>query len=119
MCCLLFFTAAAQNRTVTGQVSDAKTGETLIGVSILLKGTTQGTSSDGNGKFSISVPNNAAVLVFNYLGYAIREVTVGEQRQISIKMSPDETNLNDVVVIGYGTVKKRDLTGAVVSVNSA
>lgn len=116
MCCLLFFTATAQNRTVTGQVSDAKTGETLIGVSILLKGTTQGTSSDGNGKFSISVPDNTAVLIFNYVGYANREVTVGTQRQISIKMSPDETNLNDVVVIGYGTVKKRDLTGAVVSV---
>jgi len=116
MCCLLFFTATAQNRIVTGQVSDAKTGETLIGVSILLKGTTQGTSSDGNGKFSISVPDNAAVLVFNYVGYANREVTVGTQRQISIKMSPDETTLNDVVVIGYGTVKKRDLTGAVVSV---
>jgi TonB-linked SusC/RagA family outer membrane protein len=116
MCCLLFFTVAAQNRTVTGQVSDAKTGETLIGVTILLKGTTQGTSSDGNGKFSISVPGNTAVLVFNYVGYANREVTVGTQSQINIKMSPDETTLNDVVVIGYGTVKKRDLTGSVVSV---
>ncbi|MDQ0638886.1 TonB-linked SusC/RagA family outer membrane protein [Pedobacter sp. W3I1] len=116
MFCLLSVLSWGQTRVITGQISDSKTGETLIGVSILVKGTTQGTSSDGNGKFAINVPGNTAILVFNYVGYLTREITVGNQSQITLKMAPDETTLNDVVVIGYGTVKKRDLTGSVVSV---
>jgi TonB-linked SusC/RagA family outer membrane protein len=114
--CLLSVLSWGQTRIITGQISDSKTGETLIGVSILVKGTTQGTSSDNNGKFTINVPGNTSILIFNYVGYLAREITVGSQSQINLKMSPDETTLNDVVVIGYGTVKKRDLTGSVVSV---
>jgi TonB-linked SusC/RagA family outer membrane protein len=114
--CLLSSVLSAQNRTISGQVSDAASGETLIGVSVLIKGTSQGTSTDASGKFSLTVSGNNAVLVINYVGYAAKEVSVGNQTLINVKMTADETALNEVVVIGYGTVKKRDLTGSVVSV---
>ncbi|RZM08890.1 MAG: SusC/RagA family TonB-linked outer membrane protein, partial [Pedobacter sp.] len=105
-----------QSRTVTGKITDSKTGETLIGVSVLIKGTTKGTATDNDGRFSIAVDNNSAVLVVNYLSYIKREVPIGSQTQVNIKLDPDETLLDDVIVVGYGTVKKRDLTGSVVSV---
>ena len=114
--CFFSIVAMAQNRTITGIVSDAKSGETLIGVSVLVKGTTTGTSTDTNGKFTITVPSNQAVLQINYVGYTKQEVNVGSQSQINVKLAADDTELNEVVVIGYGTVKKRDLTGSVVSV---
>jgi TonB-linked SusC/RagA family outer membrane protein len=116
ICCLLYSVVSAQNRSLSGVVSDAKNGVTLIGVSILVKGTNQGTSTDANGKFSIAVPGNKAVLVINYVGYVKQEVEAGTQEQLNIRLAPDETALSEVIVIGYGTVKKRDLTGSVVSV---
>jgi len=116
ICCLLYSVVSAQNRSLSGVVSDAKNGATLIGVSILVKGTNQGTSTDANGKFSIAVPGNKAVLVINYVGYVKQEVEAGTQAQLNIRLAPDETALSEVIVIGYGTVKKRDLTGSVVSV---
>jgi len=116
ICCLFCSIALAQNRTITGLVSDAKNGETLIGVSILVKGTQLGTSTDANGKFSIVVPGNNSILVVNYVGYVKQEITAGSQSQLNIRLTPDETALSEVIVIGYGTVKKRDLTGSVVSV---
>lgn len=116
ICCLLYSVVSAQNRSLSGVVSDAKNGVTLIGVSILVKGTNQGTSTDANGKFSIAVPGNKAVLVINYVGYVKQEVEAGTQAQLNIRLAPDETALSEVIVIGYGTVKKRDLTGSVVSV---
>ncbi|WP_432708158.1 SusC/RagA family TonB-linked outer membrane protein [Pedobacter sp.] len=114
--CFFSMVATAQNRTIRGQVSDAKSGETLIGVSVLVKGTTTGTSTDNNGNYTITVPSNQAVLQVNYVGYAKQEVAVGSQSQVNIKLAADDQELNEVVVIGYGTVKKRDLTGSVVSV---
>ncbi|MBW4888568.1 TonB-dependent receptor [Mucilaginibacter sp. HMF5004] len=113
-------TVHAQGTTkVTGVVKDAK-GETLIGVSILLKGTKTGTASDGNGKFTISVPDAQAVLVFTYIGFTTREVVVGSQKTLNITLTENAANsLNEVVVTGYGqTVKKRDLTSAISSVSA-
>ena len=81
ICCLLYSVVSAQNRSLSGVVSDAKNGVTLIGVSILVKGTNQGTSTDANGKFSIAVPGNKAVLVINYVGYVKQEVEAGTQAQ--------------------------------------
>lgn len=106
----------AQSRAVTGQIIDAKTGESLIGVSILIKGTTKGTTTNTEGNFSINVTDNNTILVINYLGYAKREIAIGSLKQVNVKIDPIETTLNDVVVVGYGTVRKRDLTGSVVSV---
>jgi len=106
----------AQNRVITGQVTDSKTNETLIGVSVSIKGTKKGTTTDVNGKYSINIESAAAVLIYSFVGYNPKEMPVGNSTQINLKLVSDETVLNDVVVIGYGTVKKRDLTGSVVSV---
>ncbi|RAJ33045.1 SusC/RagA family TonB-linked outer membrane protein [Pedobacter cryoconitis] len=114
--CFFCSILSAQIRKISGQVTDAKSGETLIGVSVLVKGTSQGTSTDTNGKFSLNISGNDAVLVINYVGYLKEEVHAAGQTQLQIKLAPNETALSEVVVIGYGTVKKRDLTGSVVSV---
>lgn len=106
----------AQNVQVTGTVSD-ETGSPLPGVTILLKGTTTGTTTDLDGKYSISGPASG-VLVFSFIGYTLMEETIGNRSQISISLSPDLSDLDEVVVVGYGTVKKSQLTGAISSVGS-
>ncbi|MXV49487.1 SusC/RagA family TonB-linked outer membrane protein [Pedobacter sp. HMF7647] len=106
----------AQTRQVKGIVS-AETGETLPGVSVKLKGNASGTSTDAKGNFSLTVPdNNAAILIFSYVGFKEQEVAVNKRSQITVVLSSDTKSLNEVVVVGYGTVRKRDLTGSVASV---
>lgn len=116
--CLFCSAVYAQDRKISGQVSDAKNGETLIGVTVQLKGTSRGTSTDANGKFSLSIPANISnpILLLNYVGFLKQEVNVGTQSNLNIKMTAEQNDLNEVVVVGYGTVKKRDLTGSVVSI---
>ncbi len=99
--------------TVSGIVSD-ENGEPLPGVSILVKGTQQGLISDPDGKFSITVPNEQSVLVFSFVGHLTREITVGSRTKVDIVLQTDEKALEEVVVVGYGTQKKSDLTGSVV-----
>jgi len=114
----LFFvnTSFAQNIAVKGKVTDAGNGETLIGVSILIKGTSTGTQTDANGAFSIPAPANAT-LVFTYIGYIAQLVPVNGQTLLTVKLQPEAKELAQVVVIGYGTQRKRDVTGAVASIN--
>lgn len=107
-------TVAAQSITVSGIVKDEV--ESLPGVSVTVKGTTIGTITDMNGKFSLNVPGEKSVLTFSYVGYATQDITVGSNRSIHITMKSDDQLLDEVVVIGYGTVKKKDLTGATSSV---
>lgn len=116
--CLFCSAVYAQDRKIFGQVSDAKNGETLIGVTVQVKGTSRGTSTDANGKFSLSIPANISnpILLLNYVGFLKQEVNVGTQSNLNIKMIAEQNDLNEVVVVGYGTVKKRDLTGSVVSI---
>ena len=110
-------TALAQDKvTVTGTVVD-ETDLPLIGAGVQEKGTTNGVVTDIDGKFSISV-NPGATLVFNYISYAAQEIAVGNQSVINVKLAPDTNILEEVVVIGYGTMKRSDLTGSVSSVNS-
>ncbi|MEL6276630.1 MAG: SusC/RagA family TonB-linked outer membrane protein, partial [Bacteroidota bacterium] len=104
----------AQDRTITGTVTSE--GTPLIGVSILKKGTTSGTTSDLEGNFSIS-GNSEDVLIFSYLGYSDQEITVGNSSVVNVELSSDATNLDEVVVVGYGYQKKSDLTGAVSTVS--
>jgi hypothetical protein len=98
-----------QNVTISGSVKDAS-GETLPGVSIAVKGTNKGTISDLDGKYKISIPNKNAILSFSYLGYTSKDIAVGDKKEINVILVEDVSNLEEVVVIGYGTVKKRDLT---------
>ena len=110
-------TALAQDKvTVTGTVVD-ETDLPLIGAGVQEKGTTNGVVTDIDGKFSISV-NPGSTLVFNYISYAAQEIAVGNQSVINVKLAPDTNILEEVVVIGYGTMKRSDLTGSVSSVNS-
>jgi len=103
---------------VSGTVKDATTGETLIGVSVGVEGTTTGTNTDTNGAFSLTVPSQTSVLVFSYLGYETQKVTVSSQTTFDIKLVKTETKLNDVVVVGYGTRTKGAVTGAISTVKS-
>ena len=105
-----------QQKTVKGSILD-ENGEPMIGVSVVVKGTTTGTVTDFDGNFSLSVPANTKTLEISYIGYKTQNVTIGNA-PLSIKMQPDNKLLDEVVVIGYGTVKKRDLTGAVTSIKS-
>ena len=102
--------------TIKGTVTDEK-GEKLPGVSISVKGTTRGTTTTSNGDFSISIPDNKATLVFSFVGYESQEVQVNNRTDFSITLKVDIKSLEEVVVVGYGTAKKKDLTGAVSSVN--
>jgi TonB-dependent starch-binding outer membrane protein SusC len=103
---------------IQGSVTDdANNG--LPGVSIVLKGTSTGTLTDVDGKFSISVPTSESVLIFSFVGYIPQEITVGNQTQLSVHLATDTKALEEVVVIGYGTQKKANLTGAVATVNIA
>ena len=108
---------AYAQKTVSGVVNDP-TGEPLIGVSIQVKGSTTGTITDFDGKFSMSDVKAGDVLVFSYVGYASQEMTVGDQTVFNVTMSEDTETLEEVVVVGYGQMKKNDLTGSVSSVGT-
>ncbi|HWV30527.1 MAG TPA: TonB-dependent receptor [Dyadobacter sp.] len=103
---------------VSGKVLDEK-GVGLPGVNIAIKGTTKGTSTDAEGNFRLRVEGSTSVLVFSFVGYKAQEIAVGDRAVFEIKMVPDNSQLNEVVVIGYGTQKVADLTGAVATINPA
>ncbi len=107
----------AQEITVTGTVSSDAEGP-IPGVNIVIQGTTQGTVTDVDGNFSITVPGPDAVLVFTSIGYASQSVTVGNQTSINVTLTEDVTALDEIVVIGYGTQKKKELTSAISNVKS-
>lgn len=108
--------SVSQKYTVSGTVVD-ESGEPMIGVSVLVLGTKEGVATDFDGNYSIQVAPGAT-LQFSYIGYKTQTAVVGSKGAINITMAPDNNVLDDVVVVGYGTVKKRDLTGAVASVKS-
>ena len=101
---------------ITGTVIDSK-GQELSGVSLKVKGGTTGTTTDANGKFSITVPNIRAVVVFSYIGFITSEELVGAKKILNVKLLEDTRALTEIVVVGYGEVKRKDLTGSVASVN--
>lgn len=107
-----------QVKTITGTVVSSDTQETLPGTSIVVKGTTTGTVTDIDGKYSISVPSDQSVLIFSFIGYVSKEILVGVQTVINVQLDPDKVSLEEIVVIGYGTVKKSDLTGSVSSIKT-
>lgn len=106
-----------QDIPIKGTVTD-ETGGLLAGVSVTIKGTRTGTVTDVNGKFSLSVPSTSSILVFSFTGLDTKEVSVGNQTAISVQLLASAEALSDVVVIGYGTARRSDLTGAVGSVKA-
>jgi iron complex outermembrane receptor protein len=107
----------AQGIRVSGKITDVADGSALVGVTIQEKGTTNGTNTDGNGNFSLTVAPNST-LVITYVGYANQEIPVNSRTVINVAMTVSNLNLGEVVVIGYGTVKKSDATGSIVAVSS-
>lgn len=101
---LFSLTAFAQIK-ITGTASDANTGEPLSFITIQVKGTITGTTSDIDGKYNIDVPDRDAILVYSYIGYKSQEVKVGNQTRIDIRLSEDIEALDEVVVVGYGDRK--------------
>src|SRR5215203_1011782 len=105
-------------QTVNGTVRDASNSRPLPGASIAVKGTSQTTSSDANGAFTITVAGNNSVLIISYVGYVAKEVTVGNSTTLDISLQPASAELEQVVVVGYGTQTKKDVTGSVKSLKS-
>lgn len=102
---------------VTGRVTSSDDGKGLPGVSVVVKGTARGTSTDAEGRYRLDAPNSQSVLVFSSVGYATREATVGNQTEINLTLQADVQSLGEVVVVGYGTQRRQDLTGSVASIN--
>ncbi|AQG78061.1 carboxypeptidase-like regulatory domain-containing protein [Spirosoma montaniterrae] len=106
-----------EDRTVSGLVT-SETGEGLPGVSVVAKGSSRGTTTDGQGRYRLNVPDEATTLVFSFVGYLSQEVVIGNRSAVDVGLKPDDKMLSEVVVVGYGTQKKTDLTGAIGSVNA-
>jgi TonB-linked SusC/RagA family outer membrane protein len=102
----------AQERVVSGTVTD-EAGGAMPGVNVLIRGTYNGTSTDVDGKFSVTVPSNDVTLVFSFVGYANAEIIVGTRTVVNVQMTPDITTLTELVVTGYTSQRKQDITGAV------
>ncbi|MBB3700841.1 SusC/RagA family TonB-linked outer membrane protein [Flammeovirga yaeyamensis] len=119
MLLLLFsLVAFAQERSVSGTVVD-ENGDPLPGVAVLVKGTTKGGTTDFDGKFKITLADGEDVLVVSYIGYKAQEISVGTSTNLDVAMEVDAEQLEEVVVIGYGSVKKEDATGSVQAINAS
>ena len=117
LCCSQL-TGVAQTKTITGTIIDLTEETTLPGVNVLVKGTSTGTVTDVEGNYRIDVADDAATLVFSSVGYTTEEVAIGNQTQVDVSLAPDIQSLSEVVVIGYGTQEKREVTGAISSISN-
>jgi iron complex outermembrane receptor protein len=115
---IIGISVSAQDRTVTGKVTDAKDGAPLVAASVAVKGTNKGTTTAADGTFSINVASNQTTLVVTLLNYATQEVQISGKSTITVALSQTTDQLSEVVVIGYGSVRKKDLTGSVSTVTS-
>ena len=111
-------TAVAQESKISGTVTDAADGLPMIGVNVQIKGTTIGTITDADGTFSLQAPSHESVLLLTSIGYKPIELKVGNKRIFKIKMEEDAELLDEIVVVGYGTQRKKDLSGAVSQLKS-
>lgn len=115
---LLFLGAAvhAQDRLITGKIFDSKDGSPLAGATVTVKGSTKGVSTGADGSFKLSVPANATMIVVTSVGYGTQEIDVSNKSEVAVNLVTTNAALNEVVVVGYGTAKKKDITGSVASV---
>ncbi len=120
-CFLMFFlipfTSSYAQKVVGGQVSSLN--GTLSGVNVSVKGTSVGTSTDASGNYSILLTGNGNVLVFSYIGYLSQEVAVDDRNTVNVQLAEDQQALDEVIVVGYGTLRKKDLTGALSSISTS
>ncbi|MFY0255399.1 SusC/RagA family TonB-linked outer membrane protein [Chitinophaga sp. 30R24] len=118
LACLLCSLHAMAQIKITGRVTNATDGTAIPNATVAIKGTSRGTISNVDGVYTLQVENQNAVLVFSFTGFTTKEVPVGNQTTINVSLTEQVSTLNDVVVIGYGTVKKTDVTGAVASLKA-
>jgi len=121
LCSLLLLIAgiaSAQTKPVTGKITD-ENGSAVPGATVQVKGTSTGTATGADGTFKLNVPATATTLVVSFVGYVQQEIPIAGKSEFSIALVPTSTTLTDVVVVGYGTTRKKDLTGSVVSIKSA
>jgi TonB-linked SusC/RagA family outer membrane protein len=112
---VLLYQVAWSQQVISGHVSDEQ-GLGIPGVNVIVEGTSNGTSTDAEGRYSLSVSKENPAVVFSFIGYQTQRIVVGNKTTIDVKMAPDVTSLQEVVVVGYGTQQKRDVTGAIASV---
>src|SRR5688500_8136334 len=112
MAMILIIPAFAQDKVISGKILNPD-GQPAPGVSVLVKGTTIGTASDNDGAYSLSVPSGDNTLIFSFIGLKTVEVEIGNRTVVDVTMETDVTELTEVVVVGYGTQLKQDLTGNV------
>jgi TonB-linked SusC/RagA family outer membrane protein len=110
-------TLLQQQHKVTGTITDASTGESIVGVNIVVEGTQIGVISNANGKFEINVPNSNSVLVFSFIGYNTEKISLNGKTILEVKMTPDIRKLGEIVVVGYGTQKKREVISAISTID--
>ena len=113
-----FLPSFAQQKTITGNVTDLTTGEPVVGVTVSVKGSDEATQTDVKGDFSIAVSSSARTLIFSSVGYETKEVDLNGRTSVNVQLQITNSKLNEVVVIGYGSQKRKDLTGAVSSVGA-
>lgn len=111
------FAAFSQFKSITGRITDSDSGEPLTGVTVKVDGTDAGTISDFNGYYTVLVPQSSGVLVFSFVGYKTQKIDIGDQTVINVILDPDQKLLDEVVVVGYGTQIKTQLTGSISSVS--
>ncbi|MES2004931.1 MAG: SusC/RagA family TonB-linked outer membrane protein [Bacteroidota bacterium] len=116
--CLSVISSQAQNKTISGKVTDAKDGSAMVGASVVVKGSKTGTQTGADGTFKLSVPSSATTLVISSVGFGSQEVSIQGRASVDVSLTASNDQLNEVVVIGYGTARKKDLTGSVVSVQA-
>lgn len=110
--------AFGQNQTITGKVTDEK-GDPLIGVNIIVKETNKGTTTNADGKYTLTVPGSSSRIIYTFVSYDSKEVTVGNQSVINVSLDPDAKSLSEVIVVGYGVQKKATVSGSVVAVKGS
>ncbi|MBC7569059.1 MAG: TonB-dependent receptor plug domain-containing protein, partial [Spirosoma sp.] len=115
---LLSIGAMAQDRRITGRITDGNDSNPLPGANVVVKGTQTGIVTDADGKFSLAVPSGRNVLTVSAIGFAGQDITIGNRTEINVTMAVDTKTLNEVVVTGYGSQAKRDITGAVATVDT-
>lgn len=116
--CLFVISSQAQNKTVTGKVTDAKDGSAMVGASVVVKGSQTGTQTGADGSFRISVPSSATTLVVSSVGFGTKEVSIANTTSVNVSLTATNEQLTEVIMIGYASARKKDVTGSVVSVQA-
>ena len=108
----------AQTLILTGRVASGENNQPLPGVNVAIDGTTTGTTTNADGTYRLNVPTANSTIVFSYIGYATQRISIGGRAQLDVTLMEDNKSLNEVVVVGYGTVRKSDLTGSLAQVKA-